>query len=115
RSRLDAAIKKQDELQTRADKLLKLIVLHGGPGLSDAERSWIAEVDKLEHKINGSGGMQAKVDKAREIKEQIIEQVESGKEDLGEVLKGLKVNPEFRQGSIAVLLDMLTKEYVSFS
>ncbi|RPA78960.1 hypothetical protein BJ508DRAFT_416301 [Ascobolus immersus RN42] len=110
RERLRNAIKKQDELQARADKLLKLIVLHGGPGLSDAERSWISEVDKLDHKINGPGGMQAKVDRAKEIKTQIIEQVESEKEDLGEVLKGMKVNPDFKQGSIAVLLDMLTKE-----
>lgn len=112
RARLEAAVKKQDELQNRADRLLKLIVLHGGPGLSDAERSWIAEVDKLEAKINGPGGIQQKLERAKLIKKKIVDQVENGKEDLGKVLSELKVNPEFREGHIAVLLDMLMKEYV---
>ncbi|PWW72459.1 hypothetical protein C7212DRAFT_302039, partial [Tuber magnatum] len=53
RARLDRFLTRQEELQARADEVLKTLIVKNELGVSDAEKKWFREVAKVEERIGG--------------------------------------------------------------
>ncbi|RPA90664.1 hypothetical protein L873DRAFT_1848718 [Choiromyces venosus 120613-1] len=54
RARLERFLTRQEELQARADEVLKILIVKNELGVSDAEKKWFKEVAKVEEKIGSS-------------------------------------------------------------
>lgn len=53
--RLERFIERQLEMQQRADKLLKRLIVESEMGLSDAEKKWVREVERMSERMVGDG------------------------------------------------------------
>lgn len=111
KERLQKALAKQNQLKERADELLRKAVLYGSPALSDAEKKWIDEVHRVEAKVSGPNGYSSKIKRMNALTEQLVASVgEENQQELADVLQELKVNPEYRKGTLQSLSELLTKE-----
>lgn len=115
RERLGRYLKKQDELQARADEVLKVMIVKGKLGLSDAEKGWIKEIAKIEERIEGDGRIALGVRKEQigGMLEMLMPMVEGGKRK-GLVVERDDVPEEVRMGKLKQLEDLLEREYVLY-
>ncbi|KAG0131875.1 hypothetical protein HOY82DRAFT_607214 [Tuber indicum] len=73
RARLDRFLTRQEELQARADEVLRILIVKNELGIGDAEKKWFREVAKVEEKIGG--------DAEKEQEEGEREEAEEAEED----------------------------------
>lgn len=116
RERLDKYLKKQDELQARADEVLKLMIVKGKMGLSDAEKGWFKEIAKIEERIEGDGRIALGVRKEQigKMLELLMPMVDGGGKKKGLGVEGDGVPEEVRVGKLKQLEDLLEREYVLY-
>jgi len=69
RARLDRFLTRQEELQARADEVLKVLIIKNELGVSDAEKKWFREVAKVEEKI-GDGAEEGQQQQEAEEEEE---------------------------------------------
>lgn len=122
RERLERYLKKQEELQTRADDVLKLLIMRGEIGLSDAEKKWFKEVGKIEERVEGDGrsALAGRKDQVEKMLEQLCPMIgENGEGELkrrGLVMESRDGIPEeVRAGKLKQLRELLDREYVFLS
>lgn len=115
RDRLEKYLKKQDELQARADEVLKMMIVKGKMGLSDAEKGWFKEIAKIEERIEGDGRISLGVRKEAigKMLEMLMPMVEGGKRK-GLVVERDGVPEEVRMVKLKQLEDLLEREYVFY-
>lgn len=111
RERLDRYLKKQDELQARADEVLKMMIVKGKMGLSDAEKGWFKEIAKIEERVEGDGRISLGVRKEQigRMLELLMPMVDGGGK---RKVEGDGVPEEVRTGKLKQLEDLLEREYV---
>jgi len=110
RERLERFLERQEELQKRADGLLRRLVTESQMGYSDAEKKWFKEVEKLMERVVGDGkntfGMRVLgVTKLVKDLKTAAEEAEGAKE-----LEKDIVPEEVREGKIRVLKGLLERE-----
>lgn len=113
RGRLERYLKRQEELQARADEVLKLLIVKSETGLSDAEKKWFKEVEKIEEKIAGEGrqALAGRKEMVARMMDELRPLAEGGKS--GE-LAGKKddVPESVREEKLRVLRELLEREDV---
>lgn len=127
--RLEQGLKRQQELTTKADTLIKKLVMNGianggGVGaemleLSKREKDWFAEVSKVEQRVKGSSrdALDVRKESSSKFLNQIrmhVKEIENDKENETKDSddRGDGVPKELRQKKIEMLNGMLDKEYV---
>jgi nucleoporin NUP82 len=66
RARLDRFLTRQEELQARADGVLRILIVKNELGIGDAEKKWFREVAKVEEKIGGGAEKEQEEEEERE-------------------------------------------------
>ncbi|KAI5837597.1 hypothetical protein DFP73DRAFT_504399 [Morchella snyderi] len=113
RERLERYLKRQEELQSRADEVLKLLIVKSETGLSDAEKKWFKEVGKIEERVVGEGrvALAARKEMVARMMDELKPLVEGGK---GSGLVGRKddVPESIREEKLRILRELLDREDV---
>jgi len=87
RARLDRFLTRQEELQARADEVLKILIIKNELGVSDAEKKWFREVAKVEEKI-GDGAGEGQHQQEEEKEEEEDSSTLAGRKDIVARLAG---------------------------
>lgn len=116
RERLEKYLKKQDELQARADEVLKILIVKGEVGLSDAEKKWFKEVAKIEERVEGDGrvALRGRKEQIERMLEVLTPMVEGDGKRKGLVVERDSVPEEVRTGKLKQLEGLLEREYVLY-
>jgi len=89
RARLDRFLTRQEELQARADEVLKILIIKNELGVSDAEKKWFREVVKVEEKIgDGAGEGRQQEEEEKEEEEEEDSSTLAGRRDIVARLAG---------------------------
>lgn len=117
RERLVQYLKKQEELQARADEVLKTLIVKSETGFSDAEKKWFKEIAKIEERVEGDGrvalgGRKEQVAKMLETLAPMVEEEEGKRKGLVTERDG--VPEEVRKGKLKQLRELLDREYVFY-
>ena len=123
--RLEKVLKKQENLMKRADDIIGDLVRKGlgasgesgGVGLSEKERDWAQEVEKVEQRIHGPTGLVKRMERVEGVLDDLKPLVDN-KEDSCAPASTLDdrndgVPKELREKKIQELNEMLEKEYAS--
>jgi len=110
--RLETFIACQDEMQKRAEALLKRLITEGELGLSDAEKKWAKEVKRMEERVAGSDG-QALGGRTIRVNGMMDELVAAAREVVDKNEEHDPVPAEVREGKLGMLKGLLEREYVS--
>jgi nucleoporin NUP82 len=108
RQRLEEFIERQEQMQQRADSLLRRLIIESDIGLSDAEKKWAKEVNRMSERVVGDGGntFGKRTLMVGELVKQLLPEAEAGE---GEG-KDDMVPEELRAGKLKVLKQMLERE-----
>ncbi|KAL7272503.1 hypothetical protein RUND412_004690 [Rhizina undulata] len=110
KERLVIYLKKQEELQSRADEALKTLIVKNEMGLSDAEKKWFKEAGKLKEKIQGNGrtSLMRRKAEVQKLLQELTPAVDGEGTEGGEKDDG--VPEEVRQGRVKQLNELLDKD-----
>ena len=116
RERLERFIERQRELQDRADGLLRQLIIESELGLSDAEKRWRKEVDRMIERVSGDGSSAlgrrtlAVSEMVRELRPEAVAEGGDGDGEEGMGSNADGVPGSVREGKLKVLRELLERE-----
>ena len=119
-TRLRRFVKRQEELQSRADQVLRVLIVKSQTGLSDAEKRWFKEVSKVQERIVGEdrASLATRMAMVKDMADQLCPVANEGgdtRRRITTIVKKDVVPEEVRASGVRVLKELLEKEYVLLS
>ncbi|EKG14740.1 hypothetical protein MPH_08015 [Macrophomina phaseolina MS6] len=125
-SRIDKVKAKQKELIERTERLRNKLNKAGTRELSDKERAWFAEVDKMKQALVNASGAERNEDdeddveptvvkrlqQVKELKDDLIQQASELQDTVAEeqAETGVRVPSEFRKAKVKQIMELLERE-----
>jgi nucleoporin NUP82 len=110
RERLERFVERQEQMQKKAEGMLKELITHNVVGLSDAEKKWGREVERMMERVVGESKT-AFGYRTLKAGEMVQELMPIAAQEEGEVVQD-DVPKEVREGKVRQLRELLDREYV---